>query len=152
VNRFVSLPQLAGALSIDEDALCSLNPSYKKKIVNGTELEPKRIIIPKVNMAQFAQIYEVLNNAELDVNPNVVLASNDDRRRKKKVVERPLAAVSYHKVRPGQTLSAIADQYHVEVQDLKVWNGLKGSSIVPGQKLKVHNPQPSKKRKMAIKG
>ncbi|SHG92999.1 lytic transglycosylase domain-containing protein [Pedobacter caeni] len=152
VNRFVSLPQLAGALSIDEDALCSLNPSYKKKIVNGTEIEPKRIIIPKVNMAQFAQIYEVLNNTELDVNQHVVLASNDDRRRKKKITERPLAEVSYHKVRPGQTLSAIADQYHVEVQDLKVWNGLKGSSIVPGQKLKIHNPKSSKKRKMAVKG
>lgn len=152
VNRFVSLPQLAEALSIDEGALCSLNPSYKKKIVNGTEIEPKRIIIPKVNMAQFAQIYDVLNNTELDVNPNVVLASNDDRRRKKKIVERPLAAIFYHKVSRGQTLSAIANKYHVEVQDLKVWNGLKSSSIVPGQKLKIHNPQSSKKRKMAIKG
>ena len=152
VNRFVSLPQLATALSIEEDALCILNPSYKKKIVNGTELEPKRIVIPKVNMAQFAQIYEVLNNAELDVNQNVYLASNDDRRVKKKITAKPAAAVSYHKVTPGQTLSAIATKYNVEVQDLKVWNGLKSSSIVPGQKLKIHNPEPAKRKKSAIQG
>lgn len=153
VNRFVSLPQLATALSIEEDALCSLNPSYKKKIVNGTELEPKRIIIPKVNMTQFAQIYEVLNNTELNVNQNVFLASNDDRRLiKKKIVAKPASAISYHKVSPGQTLSAIADKYHVEVQDLKVWNGLKSSSIVPGQKLKIHNAEPAKRKQLANKG
>lgn len=152
VNRFVSLPQLATALSIEEDALCGLNPAYKKKIVNGTEEEPKRIIIPKVNMAQFAQIYEVLNNTELDVNPHVFLASNDDRRIKKKVAAKPATAISYHKVTPGQTLSAIAEKYHVEVQDLKVWNGLKSSSIVPGQKLKIHNPESTKRKQYAIKG
>lgn len=152
VNRFVSLPQLATALSIEEDALCSLNPAYKKKIVNGTEEEPKRIVIPKVNMAQFAQIYEVLNNTELEVNPRVFLASNDDRRLKKRIVAKPAAAISYHKVTPGQTLSAIADKYHVEVQDLKVWNGLKSSSIIPGQKLKIHNPEPSKRKQYPIKG
>ncbi|WP_316840612.1 lytic transglycosylase domain-containing protein [Pedobacter gandavensis] len=153
VNRFVSLPQLATALSIEEDALCSLNPSYKKKIVNGTELEPKRIIIPKVNMAQFAEIYEVLNNTELDVNQQVFLASNDDRRKlKKKIAPKPAAAISYHKVTPGQTLSAIADKYHVEVQDIKVWNSLKSSSIVPGQKLKIHNPETAKRKLSAIKG
>ncbi|WP_316819873.1 lytic transglycosylase domain-containing protein [Pedobacter gandavensis] len=153
VSRFVSLQQLSTALSIEEDELYSLNPAYKKKIVNGTELEPKRIIIPKVSMTQFAEIYEVLNNTELNINQNVFLASNDDRRKaKKKIVVKPATAVSYHKVTPGQTLSAIADKYHVEVQDLKVWNGLKSSSIVPGQKLKIHNPEAGKRKQVAIKG
>ncbi|WP_316746852.1 lytic transglycosylase domain-containing protein [Pedobacter gandavensis] len=153
VNRFVSLSQLAGALNIEEDALCGLNPGYKKRIVNGTEAEPKRIVIPKVNMAQFAEIYEVLNNAELEVNQNVYLASNDDRRRaKKKVVAKPATAISYHKVTPGQTLGAIANKYHVEVQDIKVWNSLKSSSIVPGQKLKIHNPDSEKRKLSAVKG
>ena len=56
VNRSVSLSSLAAALNTDLDELLSLNPSYKKKIVNGTELSPKRVILPKVNLTSFAQI------------------------------------------------------------------------------------------------
>jgi len=158
VNRFISLPDLATALNMDESTLCSMNPSYKKKIVNGSDLLPKRIIIPKVSMEMYAQIYEVLNNntdlPELDT--KVVLASNDERRKhtKKLVVKKSAAvpAYTYHKVAPGQNLGAIALKYHVEVQDLKVWNNLKGSTIVPGQKLKVYNQQESKTHKIPLKG
>ena len=156
VNRFIALSDLAGAMGMEEDVLINLNPSYKKKIVNGTELAPKRIIIPKVNMNQFAQIYEVLNNSEINVNQHVILASNDDRRVSKKLPAGKASAasesVTYHKVAPGQTLGAIATKYHVEVQDLKVWNKLKGSTIVPGQKLKVQVNSNSKERVRPHKG
>jgi membrane-bound lytic murein transglycosylase D len=47
-------------------------------------------------------------------------------------------AIRYHKVTSGQNLSIIADRYGVEVQDLKVWNKLKGNVIIPGQKLKIY--------------
>ncbi|MDP2314465.1 MAG: LysM peptidoglycan-binding domain-containing protein [Pseudomonadota bacterium] len=40
-------------------------------------------------------------------------------------------------VRRGDTLSTIADRYNCSVSDLKSWNGLKGSTIYPGQKLKI---------------
>lgn len=40
-------------------------------------------------------------------------------------------------VRRGDTLSVIADRYDVSVSDLKAWNGLKGSTIYVGQKLKI---------------
>lgn len=137
VSRFVSLTELAQALEMQEDDLFTLNPSYKKKIVNGSAESPKRIIMPKVSLASFANIYEVLNNRTLDVETQVILASNDDKRLHKKRAEKPSGKTTavYHKVAPGQSLFAIANQYHVEVQDLKVWNELQGSSIVPGQKL-----------------
>ena len=137
VSRFVSLPELAQALAMEENDLFTLNPSYKKKIVNGSLDEPKRIIIPKVSLANFAGIYEVLNNNTVETSTRVILASNDDRRlhKKQKEASQSRHAAQYHKVGAGQNLSSIADQYHVEVQDLKVWNNLKGSSIVPGQRL-----------------
>ena len=73
----------------------------------------------------------------------LVLASNDDSvMRKAKAVSS--TSISYHKVMPGQNLSTIADKYNVEVQDLKVWNNLKGSSIVPGQRLKIYHHAESK--------
>lgn len=137
VNRYVSLSELAEAMTMEEADLFTLNPSYKKKIVNGSPESPKRIIMPKVSLASFASIYEVLNNSTVNSDTRVILAANDDRRvhKQRKAVAETKPAVTYHKVGAGQNLSAIADQYHVEVQDLKVWNHLKGSQLMPGQKL-----------------
>lgn len=140
VNRFVSLADIAQALTMEEEDLVTLNPSYKKKVVNGTTETPKRIIMPKVSLASFAGIYDVLNNTTTATNtPQVILASNDDRRlhKKRSVNTEDKPSLVYHKVKPGQNLGGIADQYHVEVQDLKVWNKLKGTNIVPGQQLVV---------------
>jgi membrane-bound lytic murein transglycosylase D len=140
VNRFVSLSDIAQALTMEEDDLLTLNPSYKKRIVNGTPESPKRIIMPKVSLVSYAGIYDVLNNTTTAIQaPTLVLASNDDNRSRKKPVAavESKAATVYHKVKPGQNLGAIAMQYDVEVQDLKVWNNLKGTNIVPGQRLVV---------------
>lgn len=151
VNRFVSLTSLAEAMSIDVEELCGLNPAYKKKIINGSALSPKRVILPKVNLASFASVYHLLNEEDLEVDKNIVLVSNDRKRnsKPKAVISN---AVSYHKVRAGQNLSIIANKYHVEVQDLKVWNNLKGSSVVPGQNLKIFHNSEGKRSLRPIKG
>lgn len=140
VNRFVSLTALSEALELETDALFVLNPSYKKKIVNGTEESPKRIIMPAAQLDNFARIYEVLNDLPVDVDTRVYLASNDDKRLRNKTRQQASKSAanvqhSYHRVQRGQNLSTIANKYNVEVQDLKVWNNLKGSMVVPGQRL-----------------
>lgn len=140
VNRFVSLTALSEALDLETDALFVLNPSYKKKIVNGTDESPKRIIMPSAQVSNFAKVYEVLNNMPVDVDTRVYLASNDDKRLRGKSRSgssrsSSSGATTYHRVKSGQNLSTIAAQYRVEVQDLKVWNNLKGSTLVPGQRL-----------------
>lgn len=152
VNHFIAMADLAEALNMDETELFELNPSYKKKIVNGTETSPKRVILPKVGLTDFARLYAVLNESALDVNRNIVLASNDYRRVKKKPSVDSRPEFLFHKVAPGQNLSAIADKYHVEVQDLKVWNNLKGSTIVPGQKLKIYNNNATKHTSRTSRG
>jgi membrane-bound lytic murein transglycosylase D len=135
VRRFVSMAALAQALNMDEAALTNLNPSYRKRIVNGTPESPKRIIMPAVSLENYAVIYDALNNSTVDVDTRVILASNDDRRLQHKSKVKSASASAYHKVQRGQSLTEIAARYNVEVQDLKVWNGLKGNTIVPGQKL-----------------
>jgi membrane-bound lytic murein transglycosylase D len=139
-TRFVSLSTLAKVLNIDETAIIALNPSYKKKIVNGTDDAPKRIVMPKLRDIDYAGIYDVLNNQEVDVNMKVVAASTDDVMdlRKKKNKSIATSAVVYHKVTSGQSLTTVADKYGVEVQDLRVWNGLKSKTLVPGQRLKIY--------------
>ncbi len=145
VNRFVSLSSLAEALNVDEEELSRLNPSYKKKIINGTEEAPKRVILPRVSLASFASVYHLLNEEEeLDVSKHIVLASNDRSVKRKSAAVASKSAVVYHKVTSGQNLSVIANKYNVEVQDLKVWNGLKGNGIVPGQRLKIYRKSTGK--------
>lgn len=142
VNRTISLSSLAAALNTDLDELWSLNPSYKKKIVNGTELSPKRVILPKVSLANFTRVYQLLNE-DAEADKQLVLASNDGRAtHNAKAVSK--SSIFYHKVMPGQSLSVIAGKYNVEVQDLKVWNNLKSSSIVPGQRLKIYHHEEGK--------
>ncbi|NOY06771.1 MAG: LysM peptidoglycan-binding domain-containing protein [Chlorobi bacterium] len=43
----------------------------------------------------------------------------------------------YHRIRAGETLSAIAGRYNVSVDELKEWNDLKGTSIKAGKLLQV---------------
>ncbi len=43
----------------------------------------------------------------------------------------------YHVVRRGETLSDIADDFGVEVQDLKVWNHIKGRKVAAGTRLRL---------------
>lgn len=152
VNRFVSLPSLAEALNIDVDELWSLNPSYKKKIVNGTVQAPKRVILPKVDLNSFTRVYQLLNEEELEVDKHIVLASNDGKTTRKAKTTNNKPSISYHKVASGQNLSTIANKYNVEVQDLKVWNNLKGSSIVPGQRLKIYHQAENKHTARPMKG
>ena len=43
----------------------------------------------------------------------------------------------YYKVRSGDVLGSIANQYHVRVTDLKAWNGLNSNLIRVGQRLSI---------------
>jgi membrane-bound lytic murein transglycosylase D len=48
-------------------------------------------------------------------------------------VERPRV----HVVKRGETLAAIAREHHLEIRELRRWNGLKGDRIRPGQRLRL---------------
>ncbi len=47
------------------------------------------------------------------------------------------AAWTTHTVQRGDSLGAIATRYGCSVNDLRSWNGISGTVIQPGQKLKV---------------
>lgn len=141
VRNFVALTDLAKAMGKEEETLNMLNPAYKKGIVNGTDISPKRIVIPRPQPQYFPQIFEVLNT-DFETEKDVVMASTDDVRELRKnnvsVKNQPSSRTIIHKVQPGQNLTLIANKYKVEVQDLRVWNRLKGNTIIPGQQLKIY--------------
>ncbi|HEY0668221.1 MAG TPA: transglycosylase SLT domain-containing protein [Sphingobacteriaceae bacterium] len=134
VNKFVSLSKISEAIDVDVNELSILNPSYKKKIINGTPDKPKRLVVPKIERPVFASLYNALNNVpESEV--KFITASNANY--KSVQINRPAA----HRVKAGETLQSIGNYYGVEVQDLKVWNNLKSMVIVPGQILKLASKQ-----------
>ena len=53
------------------------------------------------------------------------------------------AAPTTYTVRRGDNLTAIAKKHGVTVSNLRSWNNLNGSRIVPGQKLKLHASAPT---------
>jgi membrane-bound lytic murein transglycosylase D len=131
VNKRISISSLAKATNLDLQELLILNPSYKKEIINGSIDFPKSLVIPGVGNDMYSSIYEVLNGSETAELPVVLAAAPKTYAEPKEVKPK------YHKVKSGQNLSNIANQYGVEVQDLKVWNNLKSSSIVPGQNIRL---------------
>lgn len=153
VNHFIALADVAKAINYEEEMIYALNPSYKKKIVNGTIEAPKRLILPRVTHLTYAKLYDVLNT-DISTERNLILASTDDirdlRKQKQVVAIKQTAGIIYHKVSAGQNLSNIAAKFNIELQDLKVWNSLKSNTIIPGQKLKVYGKMSAKIAKATV--
>jgi membrane-bound lytic murein transglycosylase D len=127
VNRRISISSIARAAELDVNELLILNPSYKKQIINGTNLIPMPLVIPSVTNSAYSSLYDLFNGKADEVMPVPVLSGLKDSE----------APEVVHKVKMGQNLISIADLYGIEVQDLKVWNNLKSNSIVPGQSLRL---------------
>ena len=128
INSKVSLEDVAKVANVNLYQLSTLNPSYKKKIINATPDSPRSLVLPVLKKTSYGDLYNVLNNGQ----PPVVVANF-----KNKPVpgHRPL----YYKVRDGDNLSVIANKFEIEVQDLLVWNAIKpnNTTIMPGQTLRV---------------
>lgn len=68
----------------------------------------------------------------------------------------PTPLMTYYRVRPGDTLGAIAGRLHVSVWDLKRWNRIRGTFIRAGMRLRVYThgepmPEERPRRRTAIR-
>jgi len=50
----------------------------------------------------------------------------------------------YYKVKKGDSISQIAERYHVSISELKKWNGLTSNNINAGQTLKLYSSESTK--------
>ena len=165
LSRDVHFEQVAGVLGISVDQLRDLNPQYRRNVVNGNN-SPMPIRLPVADISRFIDnedsIYaynadELLpKRDEVDVNDDDVptvqrvrsysSSSNKasrrskksgrgkDKSKKKKKKNSGSASVT---VRSGDTLSEIARRQHTTVKKLKKLNGISGSTIRAGKKIKV---------------
>lgn len=127
VSKHVSLANVAKALELDVASLKTLNPAYKRDVVNGTPEKPKRIILPNVDPPHYPALYAALNHGKT-ATPNAMNASRSQEE------SRPAAT---HRVKRGESLGTIARRHGVTVQDLRAWNSLKSNTILAGQNLRI---------------
>lgn len=129
VNKYLSISKIAKAIEVNPETLRDLNPVYKKDVINGSENAPKRLIVPVSAYKNFPQFFEAMNSETANKTVKIFNVSE--------VPNAVVPKTTTHIVRKGENLGKIAIEYHVEVQDLKVWNHLKSTTIVPGQRLVV---------------
>ena len=134
VNKYVSFQKIAQSLNMDVNNLLSLNPSYKKSIINGSLKSPKRLIIPKVSSYKFSDIFYALN---ADEDQNVKIEAIIDKPQEEELLPSNLV----HVVKKGENLTVIANHYSLVVQDLIILNDLKSHDLTVGQKLNVNKTQ-----------
>ena len=165
LSRDVHFEQVAGVLGISVDQLRDLNPQYRRNVVNGNN-SPMPIRLPVADISRFIDNEDSISasnadelltkRAEVDVNDDAVTTvqgvrghssssskasrrskksgRGKDKSKKKKKKNSGSASIT---VRSGDTLSEIARRQHTTVKKLKKLNGISGSTIRAGKKIKV---------------
>ena len=160
VTKNVHLGQIAGALGIDIEQLRALNPEYRHDVVPGlTKASAIKMIVADVgnfidhedSVYNYRATEYLTKRAVADVNDDVPTFSRSRRsaynhrngRRGRNARNARGARASRNSggtsvtVRKGQTLSEIAKRNGTTVAKLKQLNGIKGSNIQAGKKLRV---------------
>ena len=148
VNKDVHLKQIAEVCGIDIDELRTLNPQYRRDIVNGSN-KPSIIRMPATATNTFIanedSIYNYKADAlftrrslvEVDNITNTSSVRKSATKRKSSSRRRRRSRVKRVTIRQGDTLSEIAERNHTTVKKLRQLNGIRGNNIRAGKKIRV---------------
>jgi membrane-bound lytic murein transglycosylase D len=159
VSKLVPLSKIAQVLGITMKDAVALNPSYKQLMVNGSEKEPRSIIIPQITKLRYAALTQVLTNPDGPVpvvreQPPVFMASAQPNQIPVSAITQatqtaPASVVqangkvlpTWHVTQKGDTFNDIAAKYGVKVDDLLKMNlefgGSKTVQLQPGLSVRI---------------
>jgi len=137
VKHPLTFAQISEKLKISLDDLMYLNPSFKRGFIPSTSEKTYFIRLPKKSVADFINNETALYayNPVKGYDPSefqhmITLATTAD-------VNGDLDR-AIHKVRRGESITSIARKYHCTIADIREWNHLRRSKVVPGQRLTVY--------------
>ena len=128
VNRNVDMAKIVATCGIEEENLKALNPQYRTSIIPG-EARPCSIRMPSDCIKAFI---EAGDSVYMSPDSNIRVVETADTGTPKSSSARKTVTV-----RNGDTLGSIAKRNHTTVAALRRLNGIKGSAIRAGQKLRV---------------
>ncbi len=137
VSKRIDFQALSKVIDMPAENIAFLNGTYKLKEVpaNG---QKHYLILPVSKVGLFMANEElVYAQSEVKVAEPELTASTSagvEGQPGKVVWETTWKS---HKVKKGESLGSISDKYNVSLADLRKWNTIKNSRIVPGQTLKV---------------
>ena len=123
----VRISHLDSILGLNSEAFKRLNPQYKTDI------------IPQTTPAQCISLHQSLipDFFKLEDSLYAYQSFLDSSGQNYVILEKK----TFHYVKPEETLAMIGMEYNVTVAKLREWNGLRNSSILPGQKIVVMIPE-----------
>jgi membrane-bound lytic murein transglycosylase D len=129
VHHELTFNQISSYLNIPVDEVSYLNPCYKLGVVPYSAEGCYTLCLPVSKVGTFVTneqaIYNMARKDTLTSQQILAMEQNEQQ-------------VEYHRVRPGEHLSTIANRYHCTVRELKEWNGLQSANVKPGQHLMVY--------------
>lgn len=158
IKRDLYFEQIAHGLGIDIDQVAALNPQYRRSIINGS-WRPSPLRLPAMLVTKFIDNEDSIYNyvptdmnakrTEVEINdeePTIVRYKRvykhnaSARKGKNRHAKNKRGAKTASKsitIKEGDTLSEIAARNNTSVAKLKRLNGIQGSNIRAGKKLKV---------------
>lgn len=150
VSRDVHLKQIAEVCGVDIDELRSLNPQYRRDIVNGSN-KPSVIRMPSTMTNTFIANEDSIYNYQAETlftrrslvevdNSSKVSSSSKSSSSKKSSSRKKRTRRTRSKsvtIRKGDTLSEIAERNNTTVSKLRRLNNIKGNNIRAGKKIRV---------------
>ncbi len=126
INREIHFDQIAEVMKIDKQQLRDLNPQYKRDIIPGHS-KPYALQLPAAYAYGFVQLEDSI--AKYRSNELFVNRTNNAISHQEKIK---------HKVKAGETMLSIANQYGVNSTQIKRWNGMKSSRVSSGRVLTIY--------------
>ena len=125
INQSMTFEVLSETLGVDIDIIQELNPIYKRNLIPVTKKGTASIRLPYKAVATF------VNNSDS------IYAYSESLQEKYVPMDSPIV----HRVKKGEYLGGIANQYHTTIGRIKNWNNLSSNNLRIGQKLVIYvNP------------
>ena len=151
VNQSTTLEHIANVSGVSLEELVDLNPELRIKTIPATST-PYVLRVPKKLMEYAMDHRESLLNppyvpkptptflkAYQKANPTYYTNFVKKTYGPKQYTVPENTKLVYHRVKPGETLGKIADQYNVDIANLITWNNITAYHIYAGQNLKIHS-------------
>ena len=125
INQSMTFEVLSETLGVDTDIIKELNPIYKRNLIPVSKKATASIRLPYKAVATF------VNNSDS------IYAYSESLQEKYVAMDAPIV----HRVKKGEYLGRIAQQYHTTIGRIKNWNNLSSNNLRIGQKLVIYvNP------------